>query len=96
MAAITAPGQTRDDKSDKSDCDDDRSRRDHRHGDGVEKLMIVEPTKLLHDALLQKWNDRQPATENECPGFSEEQKYLNQHMGRSVPAAGLAQPSFDA
>ena len=69
--------------------------RDHRHGDGVEKLVIVEPTKLLHNALLQKRNDRQPATENKGACFGEEQKNLSQHIGRSVPSAGVSQPSFD-
>ena len=59
-----APGPA-DEISDERDRDDDRTGRDHRDGDGVEKLSIVEPPERLHQLSVQKRHDRQAASEHE-------------------------------
>ena len=72
IEAMIGPAESSDEKADEGDGDDDRTRRDHRHGDGIEKLVIVQPAELLDHALLQERNDRQPAAENKSAGFGEE------------------------
>ena len=54
--------------------------RDHRHGDGVQELVLGQPAVLLDDALVEERHDRQAAAEDERAGLGEEEQDLQQDV----------------
>ena len=55
--------------------------------------MVVQPSELLDDALLQERNDREAAAENERAGFREEHHDLPEHV--LLAESHADEPSFD-
>ena len=66
--------ETRHQVPDEARRNDDGSRRNHGDGHRVHELAVSEPVVPLHDASIQKGNDRQPAAEHEGPGDGEERE----------------------
>ena len=64
--------RTSDQIADECDRDDDGARRDHRDGDSIEKLAIVEPAVRLDELAVEEWDDREAAAEHECAGLGEQ------------------------
>ena len=78
-----------DQKPDEPNRDYYRPRRDHRNCDCIQKFLVVEPAVLLDYSSVEKWNDGETTSEDECAGFSEEQKNLPELVavsgGNAVP-----------
>ena len=75
------PRDAADEVADERDRDDDRARRDHRDGDGVEELPLVQPAEVLHDAAVEERDDRESAAEDEGPGLREEKEDFEKELG---------------
>src|SRR5439155_863585 len=65
--------QAGNEKTDESDGYDNWTRGNHRDGHGVQKLMLVEPSELLHHSLVQERNNREAAAEHKSASFGKKQ-----------------------
>ena len=72
--------KARDEVADEHGGDDNRSRRDHAHGHGVEEFALGEPAVVAHDPLLEERHDREPGPEGERSGLEEEDPELQEHV----------------
>src|SRR5437588_701439 len=72
--------KARDEVADEHGGDDNRSRRDHAHGHGVEEFALGEPAVVAHDPLLEERHDREPGPEGERTGLEEEDPELHEHV----------------
>jgi hypothetical protein len=69
-AATAAPAKP---ETNKAYCDHHRSGRDHSHGNRIQKLLLVELSHFTYHTSLQKRNNRQSASKNECPGLGKKE-----------------------
>src|SRR5207249_11552410 len=74
------------------DSDDDGAGRDHRDGDGVEELAIVEPMALVDDSTAQEWHDCKAAADHEHAGLAEVGRALRQRRPGRDPTDPLQEP----
>src|SRR2546422_5005723 len=75
-----------DEVADEGRGDHDGSGTDHAHRHGDEEFALAEPTRLLHEALLEERHDDEAAPEGERTGLQEESQQLAEdlaHRGRS-------------
>src|SRR5439155_7000994 len=70
-----------DDVADESYSYDDRPGRDHRDGNCIEELTLIQPVILPDDSSVEKGDNRQPAAKYEGTGLSKIEPDLPQRSG---------------
>ena len=95
MAASVAPERSGHQVADEGDRDDDRTRRDHRDGDGVEELPLRQPAELVHHAAVQERHDGESAAEHEGAGLGEVPRDLPEPSSGAGPCSPVTSHGHD-